>query len=255
MLALYEGARLGLEIGAQLGQYYLIPRGGQVVPMLGYRGMICLALRHPDVKTVTCTAVFKGDTFEHGENMEGQWFEYRSGGNKNPSELEKVFAVCRMANGAVILDVMERSEIEACRARSQAANGPAWRDSYAEMARKTAVRRLFKYMPLVPEVSQALAKDEERWGEVYEEKRDPNKYKSIVRDVAKIQIQETLELEIANDKGRIKEMIDALNSKGKGTETVTGYSAAALLEMSAGPELSAAIEKIERALVDGGAKK
>lgn len=189
MLSVFEGARLGLEVGKQLGQYYLIPRAREVVPMLGYRGMIALGLRHPDVQTITSTPVYKGDYFEHGENMQGQYFEYKPCGNKKPEELEKVFAVCRLKSGGVIIEVMERAEIEAARLKSQQPNGGPWREWYGEMARKTTVRRLFKYMPLVAEAAQAIAKDEERWDQ-QEERRQPNKYQAALREAEKIRSNE-----------------------------------------------------------------
>jgi recombination protein RecT len=156
--------------------------------MLGYRGMIVLALRNKDVKIVTSTAVFKGDFFDHGENQDGQYFDYKPCGNKNPEELEKVFAVGRMRD-SVIIDVMERAEIEAARRKSQMPNGPAWRDNYAEMARKTAIRRLFKYLPLEPEALEAIAKDDERWSDL-EEKREPGKYVKALEQAEKLRIED-----------------------------------------------------------------
>jgi recombination protein RecT len=146
--------------------------------MLGYRGMIVLGLRHKDVKNITATAVFKGDYFEHGENTEGQWFDYKPCGNKNPEELERVFAVGRLKD-TVVIDVMERAEIEQARAKSQMPNGNAWRNHYAEMARKTAVRRLFKYLPMEPVVEAAIAKDEERWSD-NTDKPDLDKYRKAL---------------------------------------------------------------------------
>lgn len=199
MLSVFEGARLGLEIGAQLGQYYFIPRANEVVPMLGYRGMIALGLRHPDVQTITSTPVYKGDYFESGENMQGQYFEYKPCGNKKAEELEKAFAVCRLKNGGVILEVMEREQIEAARAKSKMPNGQAWRDSYSEMARKTVVRRLFKYIPLVAEASEAIARDEDRW-EAKDEVRQPQKYQAALKEAERIRIEETIDITPGDDK-------------------------------------------------------
>jgi recombinational DNA repair protein RecT len=129
--------------------------------------------------------------------MQGQYFEYKPGGNKKPEELEKVFAVCRLKNGGVILEVMERSEIELARMKSQQPHGGPWRDWYGEMARKTAVRRLFKYIPMVPEAAQAIARDEERW-EQTEEVRQPSKYQAALREAEKIRTDETMDI-VAGD--------------------------------------------------------
>lgn len=250
MLALYEGARLGLEIGQQLQQYFLIPRARQVVPMLGYRGMIVLGLRHPDVQTITSTAVFKGDTFEHGENMEGQYFNYKPCGNKKAEELERVFAVCRLKSGGVLFDVMERSEIEAARACSQMPNGGAWKNSYAEMARKTVVRRLFKYMPMVPEAQEAVARDEERWGEILAEVRKPHKYQQALGQAEKSRVVEAEVLEFNSDQSRMGEMHEKLLALGVNIQTVTGLTWPAICALDPGPQLSALADKVAKFLED-----
>jgi recombination protein RecT len=217
MLSVFEGARLGLEVGKQLGQYYLIPRAREVVPMLGYRGMIVLGLRHPDVQTITATPVYKGDYFESGENMQGQYFEYKPGGNKNPQELERVFAVCRLKNGGVVLEVMERSEIEMARMKSQQPHGGPWRDWYGEMARKTTVRRLFKYIPMVPEAAQAIARDEERWDKT-EEVRQPNKYQAALKEAEKIRASEET-IDITSGDGTMEKSQNQSGDKSAGAQT------------------------------------
>lgn len=189
MIAIYEAARLGLEVGKQLGQYYLIPRGREVVPMLGYRGMVALGLRHPEVQTISATPIYAGDFFQHGENMDGLYFDYKPQGNTNPLELEQAYAICRLMNKGVILEVMNRSQIEAARAKSMQGNTGPWRDWYSEMARKTVVRRLFKYIPMIAECATAIEKDAERWGLPIEQ-RDPSKYRAALEQAEKLRIED-----------------------------------------------------------------
>ena len=57
-----------------------------------------------------------------------------------------------------MFDVLTRDEIDKARKVSRAQTGP-WKTWYAEMARKTAVRRLSKYLSLSPEWAAALELD------------------------------------------------------------------------------------------------
>jgi recombination protein RecT len=56
---------------------------------------------------------------------------------------------------------MTKAEVEAIRKCSKAGNSGAWKDFYNEMAKKTAFKRLSKWLPLSPEVRDAIAKDDE----------------------------------------------------------------------------------------------
>src|SRR5262245_56745647 len=69
VLAIMETAALGLEPDSVSGLAYLVPfreRGGGVVCQLivGYRGMVQLAYRHPKVASVAAEVVYAGDAFD-----------------------------------------------------------------------------------------------------------------------------------------------------------------------------------------------
>ncbi len=59
---------------------------------------------------------------------------------------------------------MTKPEIDAIRKRSRASGSGPWVTDYAEMARKTVVRRLFKYLPASPEIATAFEKEDESQG-------------------------------------------------------------------------------------------
>ena len=57
-------------------------------------------------------------------------------------------------------EVMSRAEIEAVRVQSKAGKSGPWVTHWEEMARKTVVRKLFKYLPVSIEAVRAVEIDE-----------------------------------------------------------------------------------------------
>jgi len=70
--------------------------------------------------------------------------------------------VAMFRDGSTIHEVMTRAQIESVRAMSKARNAAAWTESWPEMARKTVVRRLAKYLKLTPEAREIIERDDER---------------------------------------------------------------------------------------------
>ena len=85
-----------------------------------------------------------------------------------------VYAVANFVGGGIQFEVMSRAEVEAVRDKSQGyqsavasakrRNRPdvdsPWVSYFEEMAKKTAIRRLAKYLPLSVEAARAVAVDE-----------------------------------------------------------------------------------------------
>ena len=164
-------AELGLVPGAALGHAYILPfwndKKGymQAQVILGYKGMIELAYRNGIVGSIKATAVFHGDMFDWSEDENGVHFNYKpdllNPNRGNAAKIALVFVVARMTSGSCVPLFMTRSEIEALRAKSrQARNNKVWNDEWEQMAVKTVIRRLFKYLPVSVEAQQAAAMDD-----------------------------------------------------------------------------------------------
>lgn len=154
-----KAASLGLEIGNGLGHAYLVPYGREVTMIPGYRGYMHAALRTGIVKAIQCFPVFKGDSFDYALGLSPD-VKHKPSGNRNPDELTHVYAYARMG-GETLVDIMTRDEVEAVRSRSKAAKNGPWITDYVEMARKSVIRRLCKYLPMNEDLSE-LALLEER---------------------------------------------------------------------------------------------
>lgn len=78
-------------------------------------------------------------------------------------EMALAYATARFKDGSVQTEILAKADVDKMRAASRAGNsesGP-WAKWYEEMARKSAVRRLSKYLPLSAEDNRVLDRDDE----------------------------------------------------------------------------------------------
>jgi recombination protein RecT len=154
--ALMTCAQLGLEPGP-LGHAYLVPYKQECTFIVGYRGMIELARRSGQVKQVYAKVVRQGDEFEYSFGLEPT-LTHKPAGDID-RDITHAYAVLHLRDG-VEFEVMTRAEIERVRARSRAAQDGPWVTDFAEMAKKTVLRRLLKTAPMSVEYHTAMAVDE-----------------------------------------------------------------------------------------------
>lgn len=164
LAAVFQAAQLGLEPGV-LGQCYILPyqdrKTGRKVAqfLIGYQGYLTLAYRSGALQSLTVRAVYAGDEFAVDLGLE-EALHYRPApdAQRDPTHLQSVFLVVRYKDGGHYLDVMWRDEIEAHRRRSPAADRGPWVTDYEMMARKTIIRRAWRYLPLAVEDRTLLAR-------------------------------------------------------------------------------------------------
>lgn len=151
-------AQMGLEVGSTLGKVWLIPRDGEATLMLGYRGMLDLIRRSPDVFSIKSACVYENDLFEFEDGSTPHVKHVRKWTDRG--ELLGVFAIVIMKNGYFQFEMMSVPEVDAIREKSPGRYSPAWSKYYPEMAKKTVIRRLFKTAPSSIEITMALELDE-----------------------------------------------------------------------------------------------
>lgn len=164
LLSVMQSAALGLEPNTPLGHAYLIPfKNGeryecQFIP--GYKGLIKLAIQSGDVTSVRTRVVHAGDIFEviqgTTESLVHRPVIGRDDTSATAPTMTAVYGVAEMKSGPPVFEVMTKLQIDAIRSRSRAKNSGPWVTDYEEMARKSVVRRLSKYLPLSPELAAAL---------------------------------------------------------------------------------------------------
>lgn len=153
------GAQLGLEPGAQLGHFYLVPRGGSATFQLGYKGLLELVRRSGDIDRIEARGVYEADRFEVEFGTSAHlWHSPALTGDRG--ELVAFYALAVFRGGQEQVAVMRRDEVDAIRDRASAKSGP-WVTDYEQMGCKTVLRRLCKVLPLKAEAAVSIAADEQ----------------------------------------------------------------------------------------------
>ena len=159
--AVVQASQLGLRPN-MLGECYLIPYKGQCQLQIGYQGMLELVRRSGLVESIGAYLVRDTDQYEvrfgtdpgivHVPNLDA------------PGKVILGYAVAKLKGGGTHVEVMTRAEIDAIRDRSQNVQNAKrygkktpWDTDFDEMARKTLVRRVCKYLPKSNELATAIS--------------------------------------------------------------------------------------------------
>jgi recombination protein RecT len=163
LASVMNAARLGLEIGREA---HLVPfrnskRGTydcQMIP--DYRGLIALARRSGAVQAIEARVVYKGERFEVELGTTPKIHHIPTLGEKKNADITAFYAVARLRDSEVPqFEVMTVEQVDDIKHRSKAKDQGPWLTDYAEMGRKTVVKRLVKYLPASPELQEAVELD------------------------------------------------------------------------------------------------
>lgn len=158
MACVMTAAQLGLEPGV-LGSCYLIPRKGEATFLIGYQGLLDLIRRSGKVSSVASRVVYESDVFEIDYSATVP-FVHKPDLRRKDSKILGFYCHATLAGGEHVFEWMPLHEVNAIRARSQSGNSGPWSTDFAEMGKKTVLRRAAKYLPRSIEFSDALAADD-----------------------------------------------------------------------------------------------
>lgn len=161
LMALLESASLGLMPNGVLGHAYIIPYRNKGVMEAqfqpGYRGLIDLARRSGQVKSIVPRSVNENDTFQVEYGLEEKLYHVPN--LDDPGKLRFVYAIAHLTDGTSQFHIMPIKDVERIRAKSRAANNGPWVTDYEAMAWKTVIKQLIKFLPLSLETDQAVQQD------------------------------------------------------------------------------------------------
>jgi recombination protein RecT len=164
---------LGLEPDAVRGLAYLVPytdrkRGTTTCQLIiGYRGFIELARRSGTLRQVEARVVYERDKLDVRFGLEPR-FEHLPFLDGDAGRPKLVYGIARFSDGGEHIEVMTMAQVEEVRKRSRAATTGPWATDYEEMAKKTVMRRLAKWLPLSPELAKAIEVSDQEQLEVGE---------------------------------------------------------------------------------------
>lgn len=163
--ALMNAAQLGLEPNTPLGQAYLIPFNNkgtlECTFQVGYKGLLDLAYRNPQMQIVSCEEVYENDEFQYELGLNPRLIHKPALSNRG--EVKCFYAVFKLSNGGYGFKIMSKEEIDAhAKEYSKAfgTNYSPWTTNYISMAKKTVLKQALKYAPLKTDFRKALSTDE-----------------------------------------------------------------------------------------------
>lgn len=165
LAALMNAAQLGLEPNTPLGQAYLIPYNNKGTMecqfQIGYKGLIDLGYRNPQMQIISAQAVHENDEFEYelGLNPKLQ----HKPALQNRGELRLFYGLFKLNNGGFGFEVMSKEAIDSyAKEYSKAFDSSfsPWKTNYESMAKKTVIKQALKYAPIKADFRRALSTDE-----------------------------------------------------------------------------------------------
>ena len=123
--------------------------------------MLDLARRSGQIQSFSAFTVHEGDDFHYELGLRPDIKHIPSdAADRDIKPVTHVYAVANLKDGGVQFEVMSRAAIESVRMQSKAAKSGPWVTHWDEMAKKTVLRRLFKYLPISIETARAIQVDE-----------------------------------------------------------------------------------------------
>jgi recombination protein RecT len=138
---------------------HLIPYGNDATLQFDYKGILALVMRSGEVAHIHADIVCQNDKYRF--NL-GKVEEHVVDLSKDRGEAFAVYAMVRFKDGETAAIQMSKAEVEAIRKASRSGSSGPWATYPMEMWKKTAFKRLAKWLPRLPrDVQEAIRKDNE----------------------------------------------------------------------------------------------
>lgn len=173
VMATITAAQLGLEPGP-LGHCYLVGFNHNIAPkgspakwekraqcLIGVRGMLDLARRSGEIVEIGAEVIRRNDTFVFRKGFDSEC-RHEIPWDVDRGEICAVFAYARTKDGGRYAELMTIQQVEHVRKKSKNAERGPWVEDWEEMARKTVLKRLCKYLPLSLEAAERINEDSDR---------------------------------------------------------------------------------------------
>lgn len=130
----------------------------QYMPMVA--GILKKVRNSGELSTIVAKVVYGGDHFRNWIDDQGEHLEYEAGEDQNRDVVRNAFAMAKLKDGAVEVEVLKPADIEKIRSVSRAKDKGPWVDWWEEMAKKSAIRRLSKRLPLNTDLDDLIRRDD-----------------------------------------------------------------------------------------------
>jgi recombination protein RecT len=167
--AMMACVHLNLMPNTPEGLAYIIPYGNEIQFQVGYKGLLKLAQRSGQIKSLNAELIFEGDEWDvdlgterkltHKPNFDVDRTDY--------SKVTHAYMSAVLINGEKVFEIMTRKELDKIKDSSKAkSTDTPWHKWPAEMAKKSVVKRGTKLLPSSDEDTRLqYAAVFDSWGE------------------------------------------------------------------------------------------
>lgn len=155
-------AAIGISLNPAKKQAYLVPRDGKICLDISYMGLMDLAIDSGSIRWGQAELVYETDTFALN-GIDQQPTHRRDPFAKDRGDVVGVYVVVKTADGDYLTGAMSVDEVNAIRDRSAAwkawvskQKSCPWLTDWGEMAKKTVVKREYKYWPKTERLASAI---------------------------------------------------------------------------------------------------
>lgn len=151
-------AAIGISLNPAKKQAYLVPRKGKICLDISYMGLIDLAIQSGSIMWAQADLVYATDAFTLNGFDRPPTHQYNPF-SKERGEIVGAYVVVKTHTGDYLTECMSREDIDSIKNRSEsvkAGKSSPWDTDYGEMAKKTVVKRAYKYWPKSDRLDQAI---------------------------------------------------------------------------------------------------
>lgn len=151
-------AAIGISLNPAKRQAYLVPRDGKICLDISYMGLMDLAMSTGSILWAQAELVYEQDAFALNGFDKPPTHQYNPFA-KDRGSIVGVYVVVKTADGDYLTDCMSKDEIDSIMNRSQSVKSgksSPWKTDYGEMAKKTVVKRAYKYWPKTDRLDKAI---------------------------------------------------------------------------------------------------
>lgn len=161
LAALMQSAQIGLE-PSTLGQCYILPYKNEAKLIIGYQGMINLVRRSGEIADIYAEIIYANDDYSIEFGLDRDLKHKPNLLSEDRGEPVLVYAVARLKDGSCSFVVMTMTEINKIKLASPSASSSSspWKSWPDMMMRKSAIKRLCRYLPISIEIASMINTDE-----------------------------------------------------------------------------------------------
>lgn len=130
----------------------------QWMPMV--QGIMKKARNSGEIASISAGVVYGGDQFRYWVDDDGEHLIYEPCDNPDTETVRRVYAMAKLKDGTRRIEVLTPTEVEKIRSISRSKDKGPWVQWWSEMAKKSAIRRLSKTLPMSTDLDDLIRRDD-----------------------------------------------------------------------------------------------